>query len=235
LVNLKKTAEVRFPSIWATFDLLGFEGHAQDGAGGNAPETGLALILGDVHSSPPIVRIHSQCTTGEVFHSLRCDCHDQLHVALRAIAQEGAGVLVYEQQEGRGIGLMEKLRAYELQDEGLDTIEANLRLGHPVDARDYQMPVAILRFLGIEAVRLMTNNPRKIDAVRSAGIRIHERLAAGVPATSHSARYLATKREQLGHLSGFAQEFSAYSGVNASGMSPVSGCAHQPTLSPERR
>src|ERR1700744_4261700 len=185
LVSVSKVADADFPTRWGHFRILGFEGLTEPGEPNRQPiESAVALVMGDIHSRPPIIRIHSQCTTGEVFHSLRCDCHDQLHVALRAIAQEGAGVLVYEQQEGRGIGLMEKLRAYELQDEGLDTIEANLRLGHPVDARDYQRPVAILRFLGIEAVRLMTNNPRKIDAVRSAGIRIHERHAAGVPATS---------------------------------------------------
>ena len=164
-------------------------------------ETGLALILGNIRSSPPVVRIHSQCTTGDVFHSLRCDCHDQLHLALRSIAEEGAGVLLYEHQEGRGIGLMEKLRAYELQDQGLDTIEANLRLGHSVDLRDYALAVEILRFLEIHSLRLMTNNPQKIEAVVSAGIDIVQRLSADVPSGPHSARYLATKREKLGHLS----------------------------------
>lgn len=220
MVMLKKTADVRFPTFWATFRLLGFEGRAPEGSEADPPETGLALMLGDIHRSPPVVRIHSQCTTGDVFHSLRCDCRDQLHLAMRTIASEGAGVLVYEHQEGRGIGLMEKLRAYELQDEGLDTIEANLRLGHAVDLRDYQLPVEILRFLGVQTLRLMTNNPRKIDAVRSAGIRIHQRLAADVAATRHSARYLKTKREQLGHLSGPAQEFSAFSGVASSAIGP---------------
>lgn len=166
------------------------------------PQMGLALILGDVHSAPPIVRIHSQCMTGEVFHSLRCDCHDQLHLALRTIAQERSGVLVYEYQEGRGIGLAEKLRTYELQDQGLDTIEANLRLGHPVDLRDYRLAVEILRFLGIGSLRLMTNNPQKLQAVQSAGFQIHERITADVTATSDSVRYLATKRDLLGHLYG---------------------------------
>jgi GTP cyclohydrolase II len=119
---------------------------------------------------------------------------------LRLIAEGGAGVLLYEHQEGRGIGLMEKLRAYELQDQGLDTIEANLRLGHAVDLRDYALPVEILRFLEIRSLRLMTNNPDKINAVRAAGIEIVERVSAEVPATPHSAHYLATKRNRLGHL-----------------------------------
>jgi GTP cyclohydrolase II len=123
-------------------------------------------------------------------------------LALRAIANEGAGILLYEHQEGRGIGLMEKLRAYQLQDQGLDTIEANLRLGHAVDLRDYQLTVEILRLLNIRSVRLMTNNPEKINAVTSSGIEIIERLSADVPAGPHSAHYLRTKREKLGHHHG---------------------------------
>jgi GTP cyclohydrolase II len=160
-------------------------------------------VLGDLHAAPPpVVRIHSQCTTGDAFESLRCDCHDQLHLAMHAIAEAGSGVLVYEYQEGRGIGLMEKLRAYELQDQGLDTIEANLQLGHEVDARDYRLPVRILRFLKVRSLRLMTNNPKKIHAVSSSGIDVCERLSADVPVGRHSAHYVATKRAKLGHLSG---------------------------------
>jgi GTP cyclohydrolase II len=169
----------------------------------------MAMVLGDLNRSPPIVRIHSQCSTGDVFRSLRCDCHDQLHLALQAIVAEGAGVLLYEQQEGRGIGLMEKLRAYELQEQGLDTIQANLRLGHAVDLRDYKLAVAILHFLKIRSLRLMTNNPDKIRAVSSSGIEIVERVSADVPSSPHSARYVATKREKLGHLSGAHPLFSA--------------------------
>lgn len=200
-MTLKQIADVNFPTRWADFRLLAFEKtNAGDGASEEHRETALALFLGDLHSSPPVVRIHSQCTTGDVFHSLRCDCHDQLHLALSVIAEEGTGVLLYEQQEGRGIGLMEKLRAYELQDQGLDTIEANLRLGHAVDLRDYALPVEILQFLDIRSLRLMTNNPDKINAVRAAGIEIVERLSADVPDNPHSAHYLATKRERLGHL-----------------------------------
>jgi GTP cyclohydrolase II len=160
----------------------------------------MALVLGDLHSSPPIVRIHSRCTTGDAFHSLRCDCHDQLHLALGVIADEGSGVLLYEDQEGRGIGLIEKLRAYELQDRGLDTVEANLELGHEIDARNYELAVQILSFLGVRSLRLMTNNPLKMQAVSSAGIAIVERLSAQVPLSGHSLPYVATKRAKLGHF-----------------------------------
>ncbi|MCU1314216.1 MAG: cyclohydrolase [Acidobacteriaceae bacterium] len=202
MLTLKQIADISFPTRWADFRLLAFAGTDDREAGNEAyVETGLALVLGDIRNSPPVVRIHSQCTTGDVFHSLRCDCHDQLHLALRVIAEEGAGVLLYEHQEGRGIGLREKLRAYALQDEGLDTIEANLRLGHSVDLRDYALAVDILQFLEIRSLRLMTNNPQKIEAVVSSGIDIVERLSADVPVGPHSARYVTTKRERLGHLS----------------------------------
>ncbi len=200
-MTLTQVADVRFPTRWACFRLLAFEAvHVNEKTGNEQIETALALMLGDIHSVPPLVRIHSQCTTGEVFHSLRCDCHDQLHLALRMAADEGAGLVLYEQQEGRGIGLTEKLRAYELQDLGLDTVEANLRLGHPVDSRDYAVPVEILHFLGIRSIRLMSNNPDKINAVLDSGIQIAERIGADVPGTPYSSHYLATKRKKLGHL-----------------------------------
>ena len=201
LTGLTQIADVSLPTRWANFRLLGFEAlHFNVRSGKERLESTLALLLGDIHSSPPVVRIHSQCTTGEIFQSLRCDCHDQLHLAMRVIAEQGAGILLYEHQEGRGIGLMEKLRAYELQDRGLDTIEANLRLGHVVDARDYALATAILRFLNVHSLRLMTNNPEKIDAVLSSGIEVLERLNADVPYGPHTAGYLATKREKLGHF-----------------------------------
>jgi GTP cyclohydrolase II len=201
VMKLKQIADISFPTHWADFRLLGFEARHSDDEGKERVETALALVLGDVQNAPPLVRIHSQCTTGDVFHSLRCDCHDQLHLALRAIADEGAGILLYEHQEGRGIGIMEKLRAYELQEQGLDTIEANLRLGHAIDLRDYVLAVSILGFLEVGSLRLMTNNPEKIEAVLSSGIEIVDRLSADVPGNPHSAHYLATKREKLGHLS----------------------------------
>lgn len=201
MTTLKKIADINLPTRWAAFRLMAFQSAdaATQREASNA-DTVLALALGDVRRASPLVRIHSQCTTGEVFHSLRCDCYEQLHLALRAIAEQGAGVLVYEQQEGRGIGLIEKLRAYHLQDQGLDTIDANLSLGHPVDMRNYSMSVEVLRFLRIRSLQLMTNNPEKIQAVRSAGIEIIQRISADVPANPHSARYLATKRNRLGHL-----------------------------------
>ena len=202
---INKVAEVGFPTYWAEFRLMAFEGF-NSRKRANKPETLLALVLGDLQRTLPIVRIHSQCTTGDVFHSLRCDCHDQLHLALESIARHGSGAVVYEHQEGRGIGLIEKLRAYELQDQGLDTIEANLELGHPVDLRDYALPVEVLQVLGLKSIQLLTNNPEKIAAVRAGGIKIVQRLSADVPGNPHSARYLSTKRLKLGHLSNAASD-----------------------------
>lgn len=199
LSNLTRVAEVDFPTQWARFRLMGFEALR---TGSGLVETALVLVLGNLprlREYSPIVRIHSQCTTGDVFHSLRCDCHDQLHLSLQVISREGEGILLYEQQEGRGIGLLEKLRAYELQERGMDTVEANLHLGHAVDLRDYALAVEILRYLDVRSVRLMTNNPKKVEAVASGGIKIVERLSACVQPHPESARYLATKREKLGH------------------------------------
>jgi GTP cyclohydrolase II len=208
--SIRKVAEADFPTRWAHFRILGFEGileHAEpatadDPAPQKRVESAVALILGDIHSAPPIVRIHSQCLTGDVFHSLRCDCHDQLHLALARIVDEGAGILLYEQQEGRGIGLMAKLRAYELQDQGLDTAEANLALGYRVDHREFELPAEILKFLGVHSVRLMTNNPDKVAALESAGITVAERISAAIPSEPTFERYLQTKHEKMGHLVG---------------------------------
>ncbi len=197
---LKKIAEVSLPTRWAHFRLLAFERQKYEGGEDGSVETALALVLGDIHAAPPLVRIHSECATGDIFHSLRCDCHDQLHLALRSIAHEGAGILLYEHQEGRGIGLMEKLRAYELQEAGFDTIEANLHLGHGADIRDYCLPVDILRFLKVSSLRLMTNNPEKIKAITASGIHIAERISAEVSVGPHAARYVATKRDKTGHI-----------------------------------
>jgi GTP cyclohydrolase II len=196
---LRAVPAINFPTRWARFRLLGFE-YFPDTQQPIAPQTLLALVLGDMREARPLVRIHSQCTTGDVFHSLRCDCHDQLHLALRTLAERGAGVLVYEHQEGRGIGLIEKLRAYALQDRGLDTMEANLQLGHPVDLRDYRGAIEVLLSLGIRELTLMTNNPDKIRAVEAGGIRIVERVSAEVVPGPEAAPYLATKRSRLGHL-----------------------------------
>ncbi len=148
----------------------------------------------------PLVRIHSQCLTGDVFHSLRCDCRAQLEMALQAIAQEGRGLLIYEHQEGRGIGLLNKLRAYELQDQGADTVEANEQLGFESDLRNYQLPGAILQYFGISEVRLMSNNPEKILAVEKAGVRVAERVPIVADVLETRRAYLETKREKMGHL-----------------------------------
>jgi GTP cyclohydrolase II len=201
LVTVTKVADADFPTRWGQFRILGFEGLTQPGEADRQPvESAVALVMGDIHAKPPIIRIHSQCTTGDVFHSLRCDCHDQLHLALARIAEEGAGILLYEQQEGRGIGLMAKLRAYELQDQGLDTIEANLELGFKADCRNFELPAAILKELGVNEVRLLTNNPEKVAALEVSGIKVVERLSAEIPMEPTFERYLETKRDKMGHF-----------------------------------
>lgn len=158
--------------------------------------------MGDVTASPPLVRIHSQCLTGDVFGSLRCDCRQQLEMALSMIAGEGAGILIYEQQEGRGIGLMAKLQAYGLQDAGLDTVEANERLGFKADHREFVLPAQMLKALGVHQVRLLSNNPDKMAALERAGITVIERVPCEVAPSPHAEDYLKTKKEKLGHLFG---------------------------------
>lgn len=208
LISVEKIADADFPTRWGQFRILGFEGmvtnpqpcNEEMPAPATRTEAAVALVMGDIHAAPPVVRIHSQCLTGDVFHSLRCDCRQQLELALATIAKEGAGILLYEQQEGRGIGLMAKLRAYELQDQGRDTIEANLELGYAADCRAYELPAEILKSLGVKAVRLITNNPEKVEALVSAGIEVTERISALVPTEPTFDRYLTTKREKMGHL-----------------------------------
>jgi len=158
--------------------------------------------MGDIHAEPPLVRIHSQCLTGDVFHSLRCDCRQQLELALQLIAESGAGVLLYEQKEGRGIGLIAKLQAYELQDQGLDTVEANEKLGFKADHREFELPAAVLHTMGIDRVRLLSNNPQKVAALEAAGIRVVARVPCEPLVGERSAAYLRTKKEKLGHLLG---------------------------------
>jgi len=206
LESVKKVAEADFPTRWGAFRILGFEGTltAAGKGDGTKPATkteGLvALVMGDIHSTPPIVRIHSQCLTGDVFGSLRCDCRLQLELALSKIAAEGAGILLYEQQEGRGIGLMAKLKAYELQDQGRDTVEANVELGFEADYREYELPAQVLKLLGVSKVRLITNNPDKVAALESAGISVTERVSAEVEPLETFERYLRTKQEKMGHI-----------------------------------
>ena len=194
---VRKLASAEFPTRWGNFQILGFEG-GEDAAA--RQESAVALVMGDVHSSPPLVRIHSQCLTGDVFGSLRCDCRQQLEMALAMIAKEGAGVLLYEQQEGRGIGLMAKLQAYALQDAGLDTVEANERLGFKADHREFALPAEVLKSLGIREVRLLSNNPDKVAALENAGVRVVERVPCEVSPTPQAEDYLRTKKEKLGHL-----------------------------------
>jgi GTP cyclohydrolase II len=156
--------------------------------------------MGDLRKRPPLVRIHSQCLTGDVFGSLRCDCGQQLHLALSMIAKVRAGILVYEQQEGRGIGPIPKLQAYELQDQGYDTVEANEKLGLRSDYRDFALPGAILRQLGLASVRLLTNNPDKISALERAGITVVERVPCEAVPSHQAVRYLKVKKEKMGQL-----------------------------------
>ena len=195
-------AEADFPTRWGHFRILGFEGHFGDGLPGNdrRKEEAVALVMGDIHSAPPLVRVHSQCLTGDVFGSLRCDCRQQLEMALQMIGEAGAGVLLYEQQEGRGIGLMPKLQAYGLQDQGLDTVQANVELGFKADHREFQLPAEILKSLGLKEVKLLSNNPQKVAALEAVGIKVVERVPCEVEAHAASERYLNTKKEKLGHL-----------------------------------
>src|ERR1700761_1757324 len=165
---LWRIASARMPTKWGMFDAVGFERDVSNGT--RRVESALAIIMGDLTEGVPLLRIHSQCFTGEVLGSLRCDCHDQLEMAMQSIAEEGCGLVIYEYQEGRGIGLMAKLEAYELQDAGLDTVEANHALGLRADCRDFSLPAAILRDLGIRHVRLLSNNPRKANALENGGI-----------------------------------------------------------------
>jgi GTP cyclohydrolase II len=214
--TVNKVAEANFPTRWGQFRIYGFEGDfahlpegispeeadrlARAGKADRRKEGAIALVMGDIHSAPPLVRIHSQCLTGDVFHSMRCDCRQQLELALSMIAEASAGILIYEQQEGRGIGLMAKLQAYQLQDQGLDTVEANVELGYDNDYRQYTLPAEILRQLGVKEVRLISNNPEKVAAVENAGIKVVERVPADVEPYEHSENYLRTKKEKMGHL-----------------------------------
>src|SRR5512140_212716 len=194
--ELRKVAEADFPSRFGHFRIYGFAFTA-----GTEVEEIVALKMGDLeHGGPPLVRIHSQCLTGDVFHSLRCDCRAPLELALETIAREGRGLLVYENQEGRGIGLLNKLRAYELQDHGADTVEANEKLGFEGDLRGYEAPAGVVSYFELKTVRLMSNNPEKIEALEKAGVRVAERVPSIVEPLESTADYLRTKREKMGHL-----------------------------------
>lgn len=187
-------AESRLPTPHGEFIMHGFE------EGGTGKEH-LALTMGDVsHGEPVLARVHSECLTGDALGSIRCDCGPQLQSALRKIAEEGCGVLLYLRQEGRGIGLLNKVRAYHLQDEGLDTVQANEELGFEPDMRKYDMCKTMLAHLGVASVRLMTNNPRKVESLTKLGINVVERIPHQTGQNPHNERYLATKVWKLGHM-----------------------------------
>src|SRR5215467_12792235 len=189
-----KVAQTSLPTPFGTFRLLGFESPDKS-------ESLIALVMGNVASDDPaLIRIHSQCLTGDVFGSGRCDCGDQLHFALERISERGAGILLYQLQEGRGIGLMNKLLAYELQDSGHDTVEANHHLGFEADHRTYELCAEALRHFRISRVRLMTNNPQKFDALAASGIQVVERIPIEIPPSDSTKKYLKTKKAKLGHL-----------------------------------
>src|SRR6195256_2535536 len=192
-----RVASTRLPTRWGMFDAIGFERDVSNGT--QRVETALAIVMGDLAEGAPLLRIHSQCFTGEILGSLRCDCRDQLEMAMQAIAEEGRGLVIYEYQEGRGIGFVAKLQAYELQDVGLDTVEANHALGFKADCRDFSLSAAILRDLGIKRVRLLSNNPRKASALIENGIELVVQLSCEAAPNSHSLAYLRTKKERLGH------------------------------------
>jgi GTP cyclohydrolase II len=160
----------------------------------------VALLIGAPTGNPPLVRLHSECLTGDVLGSLKCDCGPQLHAAIHAIAESGWGILLYVRQEGRGIGLINKLRAYALQDQGFDTVESNLRLGFAIDARDFGVAAGMLRLLGQDRIRLLTNNPAKVAGLEAAGVTVIERVPHALPPNPHNAHYLAVKRDRTGHL-----------------------------------
>ena len=191
---VRRIVSTRLPTKSGLFQLVGFE---RDLPG--KIETALALTMGDLTQGAPLLRIHSQCFTGEILGSLRCDCRDQLESAIETIAAEGCGLVIYEHQEGRGIGLMAKLQAYALQDKGLDTVEANHALGFDADCRDFGLPIAILHDLKISRVRLLSNNPKKQQALVQAGIEVTARISCETTPNIHALSYLRTKKEKMGH------------------------------------
>lgn len=192
---VRRVTAARMPTTVGDFQALAYENTING-------EHHLALVMGAPFppDDPVLVRVHSECLTGDAFGSLRCDCGEQLHAAMRAIADNGRGVLLYMRQEGRGIGLLNKLRAYELQDQGLDTVEANERLGFPADLRDYGIGAQILCDLGVRKLRLLTNNPRKLVGLRGHGLEVVERVPLEIPPTPNNREYLRAKKEKLGHL-----------------------------------
>ncbi len=194
IAGLQKVAQAALPTRYGRFTIYGFQGRGPQ-------EEAVALVRGKLNGKiAPLVRVHSQCLTGDVLTSLRCDCRAQLELSLKKIGQASSGILVYLPQEGRGIGLMNKLRAYELQDGGMDTVEANETLGFAADARDYEFPAQILKKLGAKRIRLLSNNPEKVRQLGSSGIRVVERVPCQPRVSKISRAYLKTKKRKMGHL-----------------------------------
>jgi 3,4-dihydroxy 2-butanone 4-phosphate synthase/GTP cyclohydrolase II len=193
-MDFAKVPRAKLPTEFGDFTIYGF----QDPESG---EEAVAVVAGNPGPDVPVlVRVHSQCLTGDVFHSRRCDCGDQLHTALRLIAESGAGVLIYQQQEGRGIGLVNKIHAYELQDQGLDTVAANEELGFQADMRDYRLPARILEHLGAVRIHLLSNNPDKVRGLEREGIRVEQRVALEMTPHSSTEEYLKVKKVKMGHI-----------------------------------
>lgn len=193
-MRIKFIAEAKLPSAWGEFTIHGFEDLVTG-------KEHIVLSMGDLSTDEPVLaRVHSECLTGDALFSLRCDCGPQLQFAMQKIAEQGRGMILYLRQEGRGIGLLNKIKAYSLQDQGADTVEANVRLGFEPDAREYDICKPMLDHFGVKSLRLMTNNPRKVDALESLGIDVTERLPIETGQNSHNESYLAVKMSKLGHL-----------------------------------
>lgn len=199
--GIRRVASTHLPTAFGVFELIGFEraGFDRTNRATGECETAFVMRLGDLEDGIPLLRIHSQCLTGEALGSLRCDCRGQLEVAMSNIAEQGFGLVIYLHQEGRGIGLMAKLQAYALQDHGLDTIEANEALGFDADCRDFSLAVAVLHELKVRQVRLMSNNPQKVEALAEGGIEVLELIACEAPPNPHALSYLRTKKKKMGH------------------------------------
>jgi len=190
---VKRAASADLPTVFGAFRIYAYESQLDN-------QTHVALVRGEIGDGKDVlVRVHSKCLTGDVFHSARCDCGPQLDTAMQRVAKEGRGILLYLNQEGRGIGLVNKIRAYELQDQGLDTVEANERLGFKADQRDYGIGAQILSDLGVKTMRLLTNNPRKFVGLQGYGLAVSEAVPLEIPASDHTRRYLKTKKDKLGH------------------------------------